>query len=258
MRKDNKLLLKRLVGAIILLALFVILGYSWKSVISCDYFRIKQVFSRGISAENLAYLKGRNIFEVNLASEAVSLLKTFPDYAAVRLVRVLPDRLFADFAKRKPAALIKLYKVFFVDNNGVIFGVYPREDGSRYVQASEGLPLITGLEKRVTNIRQPGASGAAREIIFALNIIKETLKYKPLKSYVISRIDVASLVNASIFVEVSQAKLLEVKLGVGNIRAKLGVLNGLISSIGDIGNIKYIDLRFKEPVIKVSNDKSKQ
>ena len=45
--------------------------------------------------------------------------------------------------------------------------------------------------------------------------------------------------------------LLEVRLGADNIEEKVAILGGIFTQGKfDLGNIKYIDLRFKGPVIK--------
>jgi hypothetical protein len=49
-------------------------------------------------------------------------------------------------------------------------------------------------------------------------------------------------------------EVLEVKIGQGDISDKMRVLGELFIQLKkDLSNIKYIDLRFKEPVIKFKN-----
>ena len=46
----------------------------------------------------------------------------------------------------------------------------------------------------------------------------------------------------------------EVRIGENNIRGKMMILGGLVKQAAkEWANIKYIDLRFKEPVIKLNN-----
>jgi hypothetical protein len=48
----------------------------------------------------------------------------------------------------------------------------------------------------------------------------------------------------------------QVKIGQDEIKNKMNILSNLIASVKkDLGNIAYIDLRFKEPVIKFKNVK---
>ena len=52
----------------------------------------------------------------------------------------------------------------------------------------------------------------------------------------------------------TQWKGFEVRTGIGNIREKMIIVGGLISQTRrEWNNIKYIDLRFKEPLIKMNN-----
>jgi len=47
-------------------------------------------------------------------------------------------------------------------------------------------------------------------------------------------------------------------MGSGDIKNKMAFLAGLLAQArSDVFNFKYIDLRFKEPVIKLKNDKTK-
>ena len=49
---------------------------------------------------------------------------------------------------------------------------------------------------------------------------------------------------------------LEIKIGQDNIRDRINILSNLLIQLRDeLGNIKYIDLRFKEPVIKLNSHK---
>ncbi|HLD82854.1 MAG TPA: hypothetical protein VI976_02775, partial [Candidatus Omnitrophota bacterium] len=98
-----------------------------------------------------------------------------------------------------------------------------------------------------------------KEITLAINIIKEFKDNKALREYRIKKIDVSSLSEAAIYLSLPEvlepAKegliLQEVRLGQSNIRAKLMILSGLITQLEDeLAKIKYIDLRFKDPVIK--------
>jgi len=231
------------VTAIIFLALIFIMGYIRKVFKASDYFKIKDIISREGDTARLSYLKGKNIFSVDLRNESRYILEYYPNYSAIRLVRLLPDRIFVDFIKRKPVAFIKLYRYFTVDKDGVIF--YTPE----HTQDLE-LPIILGLETKIFGPK-PGKIYNIRELTLALNIIRELRRNRAFKNYNIKKIDVANLANTSIFMQ-KESENLEIKLGADNIKDKIGILSGLIvQEKSELGNIKYIDLRFKEPVIKL-------
>lgn len=235
---------------IIFLALFFIISYIWRAVRASDYFKIAEVITKDADAIDLEYLKGKNIFSIDLKLESGYILESFPEYAFVTLSRVFPNRVFAYFIKRRPTALIKLYKYFAVDEKGVIFN-----PGNQ--PGDLELPVIVGLETRIFGPK-PGKKYNIKELAIALNIIKELRKSERLKNYKIKKIDVVNALNIAVFIQDIGPEFLEVKLGADNIRYKIALLGGLITAASkDKGNIKYIDLRFKDPLIKFNDVKSK-
>jgi len=237
-------------SVIIFLALFFIISYIWRHCKDSDYFRITQVVTKDADSIDLNYLKDKNIFSINLERESRYIFESFPEYASVSLSRVLPNRIFVYFIKRRPAALIKLYKYFAVDDEGVIFNPQNRPE-------ELGLPVISGLETKVFGPK-PGKKYNIKELAIALAIIKESGKNKGLKNYKIKKIDVVNAQSVAFFIQDIGPEFLEVKLGADNIKYKIALLGGLVTAARkDIGNIKYIDLRFKDPVIKFNDVKSK-
>jgi hypothetical protein len=235
------------IALIIFLALIFIIGYIWKALETSDYFKIKDILSKEGNIPELSYLKGKNIFSVNLRNESRYILEYYPNYRGIKLVRLLPDRIFVDFIKRKPIAFVKLYRYFTVDEDGVLFYTPDQPQDSK-------LPIILGLETKIFGPK-PGKSYNTRELRLALNIIREFRRNRALKNYKINKIDVANSVNASVIMG-KELEGAEVRLGADNIKYKIGILSGLIiQEKFDLGNIKYIDLRFKEPVIKLKNVK---
>jgi hypothetical protein len=239
---------------IILLVLGCIMVYSWRSLSACNYFMVKDIIARDGSVEGLSYLRGKNIFSVDLKYEAARILQSCPEYNRVRLIRLLPDRLFVDFLKRKPLALVRLYRYFAVDWDGVLFS------GPSSPEESE-LPVILGLETKIFGPKL-GKRYDIKELSLALNIIREIKANRVLKNLKINKIEVSSINNTSIYMPFASSKnsvkefgSLEVRLGAGDIKDKINILSELIiASKSDVTSIKYIDLRFKEPVIKLRND----
>jgi Cell division protein FtsQ len=243
---------------IISLAISFIIGYIWKVLTHADFFTVKQVIVRN-SDNQFEYLKGRNIFSLNLNDEAWKAYLRCPDCRKVRFARVLPNCIVVDFLKRKPVALVKFYKNFAIDEQGVLF--VPDE-------ATEELelPVIYGLE---TKIFAPKAGVIYRrlELGLALSIINEFRVNKSFSGFTLKRIDVANPGNAGFFMLLprqvanytlvgSQSEWLgfEVRTGANSIREKMMILGGLVVQVRkEWGDIQYIDLRFKEPLIKLNN-----
>jgi cell division septal protein FtsQ len=245
---------------IIFLASFFIISYICRSFRLLGYFQIKEIIARGVDGVEFNYLKGKNIFSVDLKRQSRYILDSYPDCGKIKLVRVLPDKIFIDFIKRKPIALVKLYRYFAIDDEAVLF--YAKEDLD--------LPIITGLETKIFGPK-PGARYNIKELALVLGIIKEVNKNKILKHYKIRKIDIANPVNTSIFISHPQVmadyskdrqkiipqEAVEVKIGQEDIKDKITILAGLIEQEeSELVNIKYIDLRFKEPVIKFNEAKT--
>jgi len=242
-------------AAIIFLVLMFVMVYTWKFLTTSDYFKIKEVITGDTSSNNLSYLKGKNIFSIDLRQESRYILEYFPECKNIRLVRILPNRVFVDLIRRKPLALLKLYKYFSVDEDMVVF------DAGGDPQQS-GLPVITGMETKIFGAKS-GRKYNIKELEFALNIIKEVKRNRLLRDYGIRKIYVPDTTNASVFIipppseyghmdSISRYEGLEVKLSSERIRYKISLLaNLMVAGRKELNNIKYIDIRFKEPVIKL-------
>lgn len=260
--KKNKLnfpvKLISLISVIFLVLIFIIV-YTWTVIKNSSVFKIKDVIVRDAGNINLSYLKGKNIFSVDLKRESGGLLAYFPECKNVRLVRLLPNRIFVDFIRRKPIALIKLYKFFALDEDGVLF------DAAGGLQQS-GFPVIVGLETKIFGAKA-GRKYDIRELRFALNIIKEIKRNRILRDYKIRKIEAASLTNTSIFLIPPPSEYdyidmtlrvegIEIKLSSDGIRHKIAMLaNLMVAARSEWNNIKYIELRFKEPVLKLKDTK---
>lgn len=257
MKKNNtaRLPLKLAAGAVIFLLFLCSMIYGWRSLSGSDYFRVKNVFEKKGNVEELSYLKGRNIFSIDLEYEAGRLLELYPDSSRIRLIRLLPNSIFVDFVKRKPVAMVKLHRYFAIDEEAVFFN-------AQSLPEEMGLPVISGFERKVF-VPKPGKKYNIIELSAALSIIKEIKANRYLKNYRIGKIDVTNITNASIFIPLSaspqineQPASLEIRLGADNVRDRLAMLaKVIIAAKDDITAIKYIDLRFKEPVIKLKDAK---
>jgi cell division septal protein FtsQ len=254
-KKKFKIPLKLIsLTAIICLVLTAIMVYTFRFLKTSEYFKIKDVVTRDASNINLSYLKGKNIFSIDLKRESNYILEYFPECKNVRLVRLLPNRIFVDLIRRKPLAIVKLYRYFVLDEEGVLLDVLVEPEES-------ALPIITGLETKIFGAK-PGKKCNVKELTFALNIIKEIKKSKRFRDYRIKTIDASNLNNASIFIIPPSFEFdypdvtlryegLEVKLNSDRIAYKVTLLANLVAAARkELSNIKYIDLRFKEPVIK--------
>ncbi|MFH1198632.1 MAG: hypothetical protein V1650_00490 [Candidatus Omnitrophota bacterium] len=240
--------------AIIIIAIGGAIGYIWRVVTTAEYFRIKDVAVREQGVVDFSYLKGKNIFDISLGDEIGGILERYPNYSQIKLVRILPNRIYVDFIRRRPVAFVKLAAKFFaVDSKGVIFYIPAQAEDS-------GLPLILGLENKASRFKL-GKKNNIRELYFALYIIYELKSNRALHDYKISRIDVSSSRSAEFFISFADKQItvgdLQVKISPENLREKVGLLAGLVTQgRSDLANVEYVDLRFKEAVIKLKDVKN--
>lgn len=219
---------------------------------------VREVLTREARQNDFSYLKGKNIFSIDLRRESRNILQYFPECRRVQLVRLLPGRIFVDLVKRKAVALVKLYKYFALDEDQVLFEAPLSE-----AEESE-LPVIAGLETKIFGPKS-GTKYNIKELELALEVIKEARRNRILRDYKIRKIDVPSTTGASVFIipgsgdyEYMDSTLryegLEVKLSSDRVRYKMALLaNLIVAARNEWNKIKYIDFRFKEPVIKLKD-----
>jgi hypothetical protein len=246
---------------ILSLALVFVFAYLRQAAARLDYFRIKDILVRqnfrypAPAHIDLSYLKGRNIFAVDLHKEAAYLSEIYPAYKRARLFRIFPDRILADFVTRRPIAYVKLYRLFYVSDDLVLVLAPLDAQDLR-------LPVITGLETRIFGPRS-GSRYTNKELVLALKVIGELRLNKALRNYALKRINAQGLENFSFYllyesrqqsvVRPQEYRLLEVKIGPDSLRDKINILAGLLNKLKDNRDkVVYIDLRFKDPVIKLS------
>jgi cell division septal protein FtsQ len=264
MRKQNSpSLIKKatIVTIVIFLAAFFLTSL-WKGLKNSRYFKIKDVLdSQGMELTAFSYLKGRNIFNIDLKAESQDIQELYPNCQKIRLVRVMPNRLVIDFIKRIPVAYVKLFRFFCVDDEAVLFDV-PRS--SEFAD----LPIIVGLDTKIFGPKA-GKAYNIMELKFALDVIKEIKNNKILEGYKIKRIDVLRPGNTSFLITAPQEASpdpkeevtagiqgLDIKIGQDDIKDKIATFSQLLIQLKkDWNNIRYIDLRFKEPVIKFKDAK---
>ena len=242
-----------ILGIAIFIALFFIIGYLGVILKNLNYFKIKDIaVNKPEATFDFSYLLGHNIFNIDLKKESRYISELSPVYKNIRLFRILPNRLFIGFTDRNPLAYVKLYRYFCVDSDLALFEL-PQG------RQAQDLPVIIGLERKIPGPK-PGKQYNIKELITALNIIEEIETNGLFKKYKIERIDVANPANISCFISrldysnvqaAADFQVLEVKMEQDDISDKIRVLAGLFTQLkDDISNIKYIDLRFKDPVVK--------
>lgn len=220
-------------------------------VAESSYFKIRELKVEGIADER--YLEvmrgeilGHNMFKVDSANLATQIRKRFPTFTSVRVTRVLPSQLWITAKERLPLLILKrdLYYVF--DADGVaISGL-----------SSSGifdLPVVLGLENQLPRVKVgvEYSSPLLHKALLLARVLKshapeinasmpQDLKIK------VTKIDVSDPGNLLFIL----GDAVQVKVGDKNFEERLIFLPSILRSVGtDLLNIKYIDLRPREPVV---------
>jgi len=199
---------------------------------SSKYFLIKEIISPN-NQIRCDYLKGKNIFSLNLKLIFERLSLEYPDWKINRLTIQPPDRLIIDAQKRKAVAYLRLYHDFAIDEEGSVF---------KTEEFDNSLPIIFGLENKIRSIKV-GEKINQKEILLALRLIKEFNEKQDFKNYKIRKINIASIWDISFFIDGIEVKI-DKRISEG--------LNLLVIILRQLNQkkVSYIDLRFKEPVVK--------
>jgi len=246
MKKNNyKKSPRNLKPLVLVIFLLIIIGVCSKFAIqflkSSEIFIIKKIsFPKTIVFQKDSCVFdfiGENLFSLNLKKVERRIRLESPQLTKVRLLRHLPDELVIEASKRSPIALVNLSgKYFYVDSDCAI--------SSSDIQLS-GLPVILGVVNRPGSLRV-GQLYDDRNLRFGLEIIQEIDKITYLKKMSLAKVNVANLSRTSVVF----GNGIEVIIGEERLGEKLQLLVLVVSRLeNELNQVKYIDLRFKEPVI---------
>ncbi|MFC1592461.1 cell division protein FtsQ/DivIB [Candidatus Omnitrophota bacterium] len=234
MKKKNSKLPPRIIfiGFLCLAAIVLALYFPLRYLTNSVFFQIR----------DSVYFCGENIFSVNLDEQARRLTLAYPNYKSIVIHRVLPDRINVDFIPRQAVALVNLSENFYVDGEGVLFQPSVLPDNNSQ------LPVIVGLGRRIP-VARAGAKYSEDSLQAILGFLNDVSNDENLSSWLkIKNINLANAGDIFLFLD-SGCKI---NLGSsGSLDKDLLALQMLIDDLGpDIAEIEYIDLRFREPVVK--------
>jgi len=243
--------------AVIRIIIFLLIGFGLftgyinvvEYLTSSSLFQVKEVMidrSIGfIDLRSLKDLKGANIFKVDIKKIDRQIAQQYPYIAQLRVVRQLPDRLLILAKKREPLMQIYFKKKYLVlDKEGV--ALY-------YTLQPSALPQVSGipLERDWTFLGGPIRGQEMGKAVEILNSFKGS---PYLKRWRIHAVQVENLSKIDLLV----GENMHVILDQDDTADKIGLLQMLISANKiDLNKVKYIDLRFKEPVIANNIDDTK-
>jgi len=217
----------------LLFGLFLFKGFSGLSERS-GYFTVKAIEYDSalmfINKRDLANLKGKNIFAIDLKKIQRKLAYKYPQVSDLKVERKFPDRIKIVAIKRMPFAQAQIKDMTLtMDEKGLILSTSSRVD--------KRLTSIDGLRDHA--VYRLGNPIRGNRIMVALQLLKAFEGFEGLQSHKVVKIDVANL-SDGVKVIFEREKIFH----------KMKILNFLLTQ-GRINlkEIKYIDLRHKDPAI---------
>lgn len=230
-----------IVAILVIIALVFATQKAAQALFESPYFRIKTIeIDQALSfidKRHLNVLKGKSVFTVDLKRLEKDLRTQYPQMSQIKIIKRFPNRILIVAKKRLPFARASIQAgTVLIDDQGVILSV-----GS---SADKRLPLILGVthHKRIT----PGVSLGGEDTLAALHIIKEFKDNNTRLPYHLTQVDVANRWDI-IFYLSNNLKIIVDRNDIGR---KMDLL-ALVLSENQLTreNVKYIDLRFKEPIL---------
>jgi len=221
--------------------LFTVYVNTIEYLTSSPLFEVKEVMIdrsiQFIDLRALKDLKGTNIFKVDIRKIDHQIAEHYPYIAQLRVVRQLPDRILVLAKKREPLMQIFYKKKYLLlDTEGV--PLY-------YTLQPVLLPQVFGipLERDWIFLGKAVRGPEMSKVVDILNMFKQSAY---LRKWRIHAVQAENLSKIDLLV----GENMHVILDQDDTQDKIELLQMLISSNKiDLNKVKYIDLRFKEPVI---------
>lgn len=147
-----------------------------------------------------------NILNVKLGTLR-SKVETHPWIEHAEIRRIFPDRISIRITERRPAAIILLDRLYYIDAHGVIFAGVPKDHHI-------GHPILTGLHRDDFRDHPDQSWVLVSKALRLIRVIKEA---RVLSQKDISEIHMDRTFGISIF---TNDETIEIKLGLDHYRAK--------------------------------------
>ena len=230
-----------LTGGIVIVLVFLGARQAAQALFDSRYFKIKTVeIDRTLGfldKKDFTSLNGKSIFSVDVARFQRSLTGKYPQMAQANITKKFPNKILVLAKKRAPFAQVYIQnKTFLIDDQGIILFGAPEK--------GEEFPLISGIfsRRRITT----GSVLGGESTLLALNIIKEFENNHSLSPYVVKKIDVDNLKE----IDFHLSNGLKIIVDKTDIERKMNTLAMVLARNRlDTAQVKYIDLRFKDPIL---------
>lgn len=227
-----------------LIALGVVLACgwtAWRSITTSDAFRITDVRMPAEShlSVPVSSVKGRNLWTVDLKALEANLKAQRPHLKRVRVIRLLPSTLQVEVVERVPVAQLFLGGWHPVDADGYILpqtGSVPLEQ----------LVLLKGIDSPKQPLKV-GQANANERLSRALQIAEQLRRSPLLAGHRLTTVDVANPAQLTFVIDED----VEIRCGDDTqLASHLRRLRAVLRQVAKHGlEVRYIDLRFPDPVI---------
>lgn len=206
-----------------------------------SYFKIKSVRRDAslsfISERDLDGFINKNIFHVDLDSVSRKLAQKYPEASQLKIIKNYPDQISVEAKRRQPFAQLGGNKmVVIIDERGVVLSTTIKPDG--------GLPVIMGVSAP-TNVAL-GLPLRSSQIDLALRIIRSFSDENTLRSQSVVKMELDNLSR----IVMTLGSGLTIIIDEDDVERRMRVLGVILAHEEiDISKVKYIDLRFREPIL---------
>ena len=192
-----------------------------------------------INVPELKKLEGKNIFKVDLAGVEARVCAKYPQMAGLKVLRRFPDEILVAGTRRELfASLFFGGRVMTVSRDGFIIGPWGKEDPD--------LVLVKGVVARTA---LPGEKIADPHFDLARQLIDLLRRDDVFGAAPLHSVDVQDAGHIVCVLGRLPVKF-DVVIDGNEIEGKIKMLSMIIGRTGiALPEVKYIDLRFKEPVI---------
>ncbi|MDP8212670.1 MAG: FtsQ-type POTRA domain-containing protein [Candidatus Zapsychrus exili] len=234
-----------IIGVLLLSFVAGVVFFAYKGVRNftknSKHFKVKTIVIdpslRFINKGDLRKTIGKDIFSVDLNRLERMLLRKYPKVAEFNIVKHFPNQISLQAKERLPLIQTKTNKEYIsLDKNGFVISINNRR--------SSRLPEAVGI-----NLKGDFSVGKTieyKQIQIALRIAEFFAYNKKLSSYKISKINLENLSEISFYF----TNKLKIILDQDKILSKMNLLKIMLTREHiDLKRVKYIDLRFKDPIL---------
>ncbi len=221
---------------------FVVYQKAISFLSASNYFTIRGIMYppalKFLATSEINNLKGKSLLTVDLEKMQKQMQARYPQFAQMRILKRFPDQIVVIAKERLALAAVKLRgQNFIIDKEGVIMS---KEEGN-----ADSLPLIVGASAGSSRLTA-GSTLRGSDVQTAMRIIQTFHSSKALSGYPIIKLDVTRFPQTSFYL----TEDLKVIVNQEDMNYKLRILSLLLSQAKkELGDVKYIDLRFKEPIL---------